>query len=160
MIDKEITRRCIEEQISQLEREGRDLIEKHGWNIEVKDTTVYVKMRSIKDKEEYLLRIQCEGYPEKNLFIQFVDPSSRIPKSSAWPVDQPVGDRPVFLPDRMIICLVPKSGSVYAIPEVIQKIQFYLNYDGYIGRARSDIVQPSRLELHLGVNYSRWARSR
>lgn len=145
MIDKEITRRIVEEQISQLKRESRDLIERHGWRIEVEDTTVFVKMRSSKDGEEYLLRIQCDGYPEKDLFIQFVDHSSRIPKSSVWPVDRPVGDRRVFLPDRMIICLVPKSGSVLAIPEIIQRIQFYLNYDGYIGR-HSSLVQRSRLE--------------
>ncbi len=137
MIDKEITRRLVEEQISQLNRENRNLIEKNGWKIEIKDTTVYVKMRSTKDGEEYLLRIQCEGYPEKNLFMQFVDPASRIPKSNAWPLDRPVGNRQVFLPDRMIICLYPKSGSVWAIPEIIQRIQFYLNYDGYIGRHSS-----------------------
>jgi hypothetical protein len=153
MIDKEITRRIIDEQISQLSRGG--LVAKHGWSIEVKDTTVYVKMRSGKDGEEYLLRIECDGYPEKEPLTQFVDFSSRVPKPDVWPVDKPVGDKPFFLPSRMIVCVVPSCGSVLSVPEIIQKVQFYLDYEGYLGRV-SSLVRRSKF-WYLGVD--EWLKS-
>jgi hypothetical protein len=144
MIDKTVTLQIIDEQIKQLQTEGKALIEKFGWNIEVKDMTVYVNMKSNKDNEQYLLRIQCEGYPEKDLTIQFVDETSRVPKSRAWPVDEPEGDKKVFLPERMIICLTPRKGDLWAIPEIIQRIQYYLDYSGYKGR-----YDPAHQEVKL-----------
>ena len=136
MIDKAVTREIIKEQNNQLKREGKNLIERYGWKIEVRDTAVYVNIRSIKDDEEYMLRIQCNNYPEKRPTIEFVDPSSRKPKLSAWPIIRPKAGRPAIQTDRMFICFGPSSSLpyTYTIGEIIYQIQSYLNSEGYKGR--------------------------
>ncbi len=115
-------------------KKNADLTQEN-WMIErSQNTTVNEKMKSHKDNEEYLLRIETNGYPFWTPHIEFVDLLSRSSVASAWPVDAPVGWIPVFRVDRRFVCLVPKAGAVWSIPEIILRIQYYLDYDGYIGR--------------------------
>ncbi len=116
------------------QKDNADLIQSNDWIIEVKDTTVFVKMKSHKDGEEYLLRITTTGYPFWSPHIDFIDFSTKTSVARAWPVDRPKGWIPVFRVDRGFVCLVPKAGPIWSIPEIILRIQYYLDYDGYIGR--------------------------
>jgi hypothetical protein len=134
LIDKEIRRLIVEEQMGKFQKDDAGLIKANEWTIEIEDTTVFVKMRSHKDGERYLLRITTTGYPFWTLHIDFVDFSTRTSEARAWPVDKPEGWVPVFRVDRRFVCLVPKAGSVWSIPEIILRIQYYLDYDGYVGR--------------------------
>lgn len=91
---------------------------------------MFVRMRSFKDNEEYMVCIQCDNYP--NIVIQFVNPSTKKPEPTAWPIDQPSEGTSVFGDMNFTFCK-PGPGQ-WTIGEMIHRLQFYLNYEGYKGR--------------------------
>jgi len=130
-MDREISKRIILEQVAQI---NPVLKQRYGWEIEVDEMTVYVRLKSSKDSESYMLRIQCDDYPEKNPVMQFVNPETRNSEPKAWPVDQPTEGSPVFRQD-MTICLAPPPPAKWeTLGERIHRMQFYLDYEGYKGR--------------------------
>lgn len=127
MLDRGVARTIIEEQVKAI---NPVLKERYGWEIEIRDLSVFVEMRSFKDDEKYMVRIQCDNYP--NVVIQFVNPSTRNPEPNAWPIDQPSEGPSVFGDMNFTFCR-PGPGQ-WTIGEMIHRIQFYLNYEGYKGR--------------------------
>ena len=130
MIDRSLTVEILREQVKQIE----DRSKKYGWEIEVKDTTVYVKLKSSRDNEIYMLRMKCENYPEKIPRVEFVDSSYRVPKLRAWPIMRPKAGKPIIQTDRMFICFAPGSGPPCTVGEIVQLIQNSIDSDDYRGR--------------------------
>lgn len=126
-MDRDVIKTIIEEQVKAI---NPLLREKYGWQIEISDLSVFAKMKSFKDNEEYTVRIQCDNYP--NVTIHFVNPSTRNPEPTAWPIDQPSEGPSVFGDMNFTFCR-PGPGQ-WTIGEMIHRIQFYLNYEGYKGR--------------------------
>lgn len=122
-----MVRTIIEEQVKVI---NPILLERYGWRIEIEDLNVFVRMRSFKDNAEYMVRIRCDNYP--NIVIQFVNPSTRNPEPTAWPIDQPSEGPSVFSDMNFTFCK-PGPGK-WTIGEMIHRLQFYLNYEGYRGR--------------------------
>lgn len=125
--------------MSKFQKESANSIKSNEWTIKVEDTTVFVEMKSHKDGEKYLLRISTTEYPYWSPHIDFIDFTTKRSDARAWPVDKPVGWIPVFRVDRRFVCLVPKVGPVWSIPEIIIRIQHYLDYDGYVGRYKEPL---------------------
>lgn len=126
-MDRNVAKAIIEEQIKAI---NPILLERYGWRIEIENLNVFVRMKSFKDDEEYMVHIQCDNYP--NIVILFVNPSTKNPEPIAWPIDQPSEGKSVFGDMNFTFCR-PGPGQ-WTIGEMIHRLQFYLNYEGYRGR--------------------------
>ena len=124
------TQQIIEEHLREM---NPSLIQRYSWKITVESIDVYASMKSFKDGEEYTLRMHCEGYPNQNPQVGFINPQTKALEPTACPLISQSEGIPNIGPGN--ICIRPQSGT-WTIGEIIHRFQCYLNSETYGGRRR------------------------
>jgi len=87
-VDPELSKHYFDGQVSKLQS-LKEIIEHHGWTINVEGFDVYVTLHPKKHPEKtFLTRLRCDEYPKRAPSFQFVDLVTKQEGAQCWP---PVG---------------------------------------------------------------------